>query len=291
MKKCIIALLVLMMICGCSEKEKSLADQVMDFIKDSDREGCLLLMDAALKEASDNPELYVLKARCYSAPDIENGISPVVCRDSAFALLNEALYLDPENPELKEKIDEAWLMVNETINVFETTEKLPDKSFDEVKKEEDDFKVTAENFWVNKEPPIDHTTPYFENNDGNISIGGDREMYFFTYFHDEEHRRPYWSTRMYWQGNHDYVNVFYYYSVYNHDYYPCIRKDIVISDMKKYFDYAPHAIEGEPEMVQANSINIYEYDKDGNIVKSYAYVYDGGLTLQDHIVDYSPFNQ
>ncbi len=288
MKKIILVLLILM-ICGCTGKEKTLEEQILESKENLDREACLLLAVNALQETPDDPELYILKASCYAIVSAEEGIEPVYVRDQAFSLLQDALELDPDNTDLKEKIDDTWIEVSSSLSVIEN---LEDISFDEKKKREDAFRISKDNFWVEKEPPIDHQPPYFENNDGDIDIGGGKEMYYFTYFHDEEHERPYWTNRMYWENGHQYVAIYYIYPIYDHDYYPCTRKDIVLTDNRKYFSYAPHTIAGKPEFVQANSINVYEYDKNGDIVSSYAYVYENDqLTRLDHTVDYSPFQE
>ncbi len=285
MKKIILILLILT-ICGCN-KEKTLEEQILETKKDLDRNACLLLTDKALEETPDDPELYVLKAGCYGIVRAEQGVEPVCDRDQAFSLLQKAWELDPENTKLKERIDGTWVEVSSSLSAVESVE---DITFDQRKKKEDDFRISADNFWVEKEPPIDHQTPYSENNDGDIDIGDGKEMYYFTYFHDEEHKRPYWTTRMYWENDHQYVASYYIYPVYDRDYYPCSRKDIVTTDFKKYFSYAPHALPDKPDFVQVNSINVYEYDKNGDIVRSYAYVYENGkLTYLDHAVDFSPF--
>ena len=45
-------------------------------------------------------------------------------------------------------------------------------------------------------------------------------------------------------------------------------------------------------MVQANIINMADYDENGKIVKEYAYVLEDGIkTYVDHFVDYAPFER
>ena len=98
-------------------------------------------------------------------------------------------------------------------------------------------------------------------------------------------------TEAFWSSGHNYISEFYTYSYFDHDYFPCIRQDYIFTNDASFLEKAASG-EIKNGMVQANIINMADYDENGKIVKEYAYVLEDGIkTYVDHFVDYAPFER
>ena len=274
MKKIVCILVVLLVFAGCA-KEKTHEELVKEALSSRDRTACLMESDEMLKE-SENARGYILKASCFSIPGEGFTVNPLKDRDEAYSLIKTALEKDPS---LQEEADEVFTNVNTFLN---TIEDIGTYTLKEMSEKEESFKVSAENFWLD-ELPSSHSSEKHESE--NIETEEGNEIYHFVYYDDLG--RAYWQTHGYWTKGHNYVCEDYTYSVFDHDYFPCTRKDYTYGNDESYREFAPH---GLGDYIQYNDINVYEYDENGEIVNSYSYIYENGqITKADQPKDHTPF--
>lgn len=282
MKKFIVIIFVLLCICGC-QKEKSHEDLALEAIKARDRDACLLESDEAMKENGVDAKTLILKASCYSAPGENFTLQPVKDRDDAFALIQQALEMEPGNEEVKQKAEETWSLIDQFYSAIEG---MGSCSLKQMQEKQEEFEVQEKDFAL-EEVPASKTGS--NSRSENITMDNGNEWYYFTYLDDLG--RQVWKTEAFWSSGHNYISEFYTYSYFDHDYFPCIRQDYIFTNDASFLEKTASG-EIKNGMVQANIINMADYDENGKIVKEYAYVLEDGIkTYVDHFVDYAPFER
>ena len=148
MKKFIVIIFVLLCICGC-QKEKSHEDLALEAIKARDRDACLLESDEAMKENGVDAKTLILKASCYSAPGENFTLQPVKDRDDAFALIQQALEMEPGNEEVKQKAEEAWTLIDQFYSAIEG---MGSCSLKQMQEKQVEFEVQEKDFALEEVP-------------------------------------------------------------------------------------------------------------------------------------------
>ena len=275
MKKIVCILLMMLALAAC--KEKSHEELAKEAIQDRDRNACLMEADAAISEKPIGA-YYLLKASCYALPDQDHGVYPVRDRDEALSLIIKAL---DDDPSLRQQAEEVWTSVSGFITAVEDS---AGSSLQQAIDTRESFTLTAENFWLDAYPGT-HPSDKYETE--NITLENGNEIYYYAYL--DELGRIYWQTHGYWTSGHNYVCETYTYSVFDHDYFPCVRKDYTFTNDEKYLGVSPKG-KMEDGYLQTDYVNVFEYDEEGKIVKEYAYIYENGqISKTDTIIDGAPF--
>lgn len=302
-KKNLLMALMLMMLCGCSQAAKSSSELIEEDIRNSDREACFIHAQEAANEGLDEAEAKILMASCYMAP-VKDGssikVTPVDDQESVLILLSDALASDPDNEDIKAKAEEVWENVRKIYDAFDDSIRLDWPSFGDAYAERERFKVTAENFWISDYyEQVELVTKVNGSNisrqEGGETTDGGGYLYTRNLIYDKLDRQICdWSCYYAYQAideNGSNLGDYYTISIYDHDRFTCKRKDIITSSKKRYEGMSPYGIIMMSKYRQTNFINMFEYDANGQIVKSYAYVMeDGTLTYQDEAVEYGAFD-
>ncbi len=276
MKKILYVLILLLVFAGCA-KEKTHEELAKEALKARDRKACLMEADAALQEAPVGA-YYLLKASCYAAPGEGFTVEPARDRDEVLSLIIKAL---DDDPSLRGQAEEVWTSVNGLLTAIEDSSS---SSLQEMIDKRESFIVKKENFWLDAYPGT-HPSDKYETE--NITLDNGNEIYYYAYL--DELGRVYWQTHGYWTSGHNYVCESYTYSLFDHDYFPCVRKDYTFTNDENYLELSPKG-RLEDGYIQTNFINVFEYDEEGKIVKEYAYVYENGqIKTVDQIIEGAPF--